>query len=88
MATSQSAHLKLVAVILANPEIIEAYLAGIPGNGKPFPRWRQDGENPLDTKDEPVLPGYNNARPLHDVDFRVKNSKRFADSGGMGGVQI
>src|SRR5882757_5277420 len=37
VATSDSANLKLVAVILANPEMIEAYLAGIPGNGKPFP---------------------------------------------------
>src|SRR5437660_3166159 len=37
VATSQSANLKLVAVILANPEMIEAYQAGIPGNGKPFP---------------------------------------------------
>src|SRR6476646_8625470 len=37
IATSQSANLKLVAVILANPEMVEAYKAGIPGNGKPFP---------------------------------------------------
>src|ERR1700748_2976504 len=37
VAASHSANLKLVAVILANPEMIEAYLAGIPGNGKPFP---------------------------------------------------
>ena len=28
---------KLVAVILANPVMIEAYQAGVPGNGKPFP---------------------------------------------------
>src|SRR3954449_6944705 len=35
VATSQNA--RLVSVILANPEMIEAYLAGIPGNGKPFP---------------------------------------------------
>src|SRR5262249_32947876 len=27
---------KLVAVIIANPVMIDAYLAGIPGNGKPF----------------------------------------------------
>jgi hypothetical protein len=26
-----------VAVILANPVMIDAYRAGIPGNGKPFP---------------------------------------------------
>jgi hypothetical protein len=28
---------KVLAAILANPVMIEAYLAGIPGNGKPFP---------------------------------------------------
>ena len=27
----------LVAAVLANPVMIKAYLAGIPGNGKPFP---------------------------------------------------
>src|SRR5689334_22907240 len=27
----------LMAVILANPMMIDAYRAGIPGNGKPFP---------------------------------------------------
>ena len=35
VATSQND--KLVAVILANPVMIDAYRAGIPGNGKPFP---------------------------------------------------
>jgi hypothetical protein len=28
---------KLIAAILANPVMIKAYLAGVPGNGKPFP---------------------------------------------------
>src|SRR6516165_10481671 len=27
----------LIAAILANPVMIQAYLAGVPGNGKPFP---------------------------------------------------
>ena len=35
VATSQND--RLVAVILANPEMIAAYQAGVPGNGKPFP---------------------------------------------------
>src|SRR5215813_12721784 len=35
VSTSQND--KLVAVILANPVMINAYKAGIPGNGKPFP---------------------------------------------------
>src|SRR5262252_366152 len=35
VATSQND--KLVAAILANPVMIDAYLAGVPGNGRPFP---------------------------------------------------
>ena len=41
---------KLVAVILGNPAMIDAYQAGIPGNGKPVPGRRQDGQDPLDTR--------------------------------------
>src|SRR5262245_34114263 len=44
VATSQND--KLVAVILANPVMIDAYLAGVPGNGKPFP----DGSKMADRK--------------------------------------
>ena len=65
--------------------MIEAYKAGIPGNGKPFPdgarmakiHWtaKKDESQP----GEPIVPG-----ALHDVDFMVKDSKKFADSGGWG----
>ena len=74
-----------LAVILGNPVMIEAYKAGIPGNGKPFPdgarmakiHWtaKKDASQP----GEPLVPG-----ALHDIDFMVKDSKRFADSGGWG----
>ena len=40
-----------LAVILGNPAMIEAYKSGIPGNGKPFPGRRQDGEDPLDSEE-------------------------------------
>jgi Cytochrome P460 len=76
---------KMLAVIVGNPEMIDAYKSGIPGNGKPFP----DGAKMAKihwvptTMDEapgqPTVPG-----TLHDVDFMVKDSKRFADSGGWG----
>ena len=36
-AISISQNEELVAVILGNPAMIDAYRAGIPGNGKPFP---------------------------------------------------
>jgi mono/diheme cytochrome c family protein len=74
-----------VAAILGNPVMINAYKAGIPGNGKPFP----DGAKmakvhwtaKVDTSEpgSPTVPG-----PQHDVDLMVKDSKRFADSGGWG----
>ena len=74
-----------LAIILGNPAMIEAYKSGIPGNGKPFPdgariakiHWtaKKDESQP----GEPIVPG-----ALHDTDFMVKDSKRFADSGGWG----
>ncbi len=78
-------HAGKVALILANPVLIDAYQAGVPGNGKPFPdgakmakiHWipKQSETAPAPT----TVPG-----TLHDVDFMAKDSKRFADSGGWG----
>jgi hypothetical protein len=73
-----------LAVIVANPVMIKAYQAGIPGNGKPFPDGAKMAKihwNPkkLETFPTATVPG-----SLHDVDFMVKDSKRFADSGGWG----
>jgi len=83
VAVSQSG--ELIEVILGNPAMIDAYRAGFPGNGKPFPdgarmakiHWkaRKNAEEP----GNPTVPD-----TLHDVDFMVKDSKRFADSGGWG----
>lgn len=84
-AVSVSLSGDVFAVILANPLMIDAYKAGVPGNGKPFPdgskmakiHWnaKQSEEAPSPTK----VPG-----TLHDVDFMVRDSKRFADSGNWG----
>ena len=63
--------------------MIDAYKAGIPGNGKPFPtapRWRRS----IGTRKRETFPGATVPGTLHDVDFMVKDSKRFADSGGWG----
>jgi Cytochrome P460 len=84
VATSQSPALKLVAVILANPEMIEAYLAGIPGNGKPFPDGAKMAKIHWTPKMNQYFPDTTVPGTLHDVDFMVKDSKRFADSGGWG----
>jgi hypothetical protein len=74
----------VMAAILGNPVMIAAYKAGIPGNGKPFPdgsKMTKIHYNPTKMKTFPAatVPG-----SLHDVDFMVKDSKRFADSGGWG----
>jgi hypothetical protein len=74
----------LMAAILANPVMITAYRGGVPGNGKPFPDGSKMAKihwNPtkLETFNAATVPG-----TLHDVDFMVKDSKRFADSGGCG----
>jgi mono/diheme cytochrome c family protein len=74
-----------VAAILGNPVMIDAYKAGIPGNGKPFPDGAKMAKVHWNAKVDvgepgaPTVPG-----PQHDVDFMVKDSKRFADSGGWG----
>jgi hypothetical protein len=52
----------LIAAILANPVMIDAYLAGVPGNGKPFPRRRQAGQNSLEPEKDGDLPGSDGAR--------------------------
>jgi hypothetical protein len=75
---------KLIAVILANPAMINAYASGIPGNGMPFPDGSKMAKihwNPKkhETFTTTTVPG-----TLHDVDFMVKDSKRFADSAGWG----
>jgi hypothetical protein len=73
------------AVIMGNPAMIDAYKQGIPGNGKPFPdgvRMAKVHWNPKKQEaypGQPTVPG-----TQHDVDFMVKDSKRFADSGGWG----
>src|SRR5882724_7108566 len=83
VAVSQSGD--LIEVIVANPLMIEAYRAGVPGNGKPFPdgskmakiHWnaKKSAEAPAPT----IVPD-----TLHDVDFMVRDSKRFPDTGNWG----
>jgi hypothetical protein len=75
----------LMAVILGNPAMIDAYKAGIPDNGKPFPdgaRMAKIHWNPKTNATAPGQPLVPNT--LHDIDFMVKDGKRFADTGGWG----
>jgi mono/diheme cytochrome c family protein len=74
-----------LAAILGNPVMIDAYKAGIPANGKPFPDGAKMAKVHWNAKVNPGEPG-GPALPgtQHDVDLMVKDSKRFADSGGWG----
>jgi len=82
VATSQND--KLVAVILANPVMIDAYQAGIPGNGKPFPDGAKMAKIHWNPKKNQWFPDTTVPGVQSDVDFMVKDSTRFADSGGWG----
>jgi hypothetical protein len=82
IATSQND--KLVAVILGNPVMIGAYLDGIPGNGKTFPDGAKMAKIHWNPNKNEYFPETTVPGTLHDVDFMVKDSKRFADSGGWG----
>src|SRR5512145_379795 len=68
----------LIKVVVGNPVTMDAYRAGIPDNGKPFPNGSKTAKST--TAPYPIkVPG-----TVYDIDFMVKDSKRFADSGGWG----
>ena len=74
-----------IAVIVGNPVMIDAYKEGVPGNGKPFPDGAKMAKIHWNPKKQAAYPGQPTVPgTLHDVDFMVKDSKRFADSGGWG----
>jgi hypothetical protein len=74
----------LLAEILANPTMIEAYKSGVPANGKPFPEGSKMAKVHWNPKKLETFPAATVPDTQHDVDFMVKDSKRFADSGGWG----
>jgi hypothetical protein len=74
----------LIAATLANPVMIKAYQAGVPGNGKPFPDGAKMAKIHWNPKKMETFPAATVPGTQHDVDFMVKDSKRFADSGGWG----
>jgi hypothetical protein len=74
-----------IAVILGNPAMIDAFKAGTPGNGKPFPDGAKMAKvhwNPKTNAAEPGQPLVPDT--LHDVDFMSKDSQLYGDSGGWG----
>jgi Cytochrome P460 len=79
----------VMAVILVNPVMIAAYEAGVPGNGKPFPDGSKMAKIHWNTKKSAEAPAPTMVPDtLHDVDFMVRDSKRFKDSGNWGYAQF
>src|SRR5277367_1801948 len=74
----------LMAAILGNPVMIRAYQSGVPGNGKPFPDGAKLAKIHWNPKKMETFPSATVPGTQHDVDLMVKDSKRFADSGGWG----
>jgi len=72
------------AAILGNPTMIKAYQAGIPGNGKPFPDGSKMAKIHWIPKQMEAAPSARVPGDQQNADFMVKDSKRFADSGGWG----
>jgi len=81
---SVSRNEKVVTTILGNPVMIEAFQSGIPANGKPFPNGAKMAKIHWTPKQNEFFPGTTVPDKLANVDFMVKDSKRFADSGGWG----
>jgi hypothetical protein len=81
---SLSRNEKVVTTILGNPAMIKAFQSGIPGNGKPFPNGAEMAKIHWTPKHNEFFPGTTVPDKLANVDFMVKDSERFADSGGWG----
>jgi hypothetical protein len=74
---------ELLKVEVANPTMIEAYRAGIPGNGKPFPDGSKIAKIEWKPKKMVESPfAVNVPATLQDVFLIEKDSKRFPDTKG------
>ncbi len=75
---------RVMAVILGNPVMIDAYRAGIPANGKPVPDGAKIAKLHWSPKPNAFFPDTSVPGTPVNVGFMEKDSKRFADGGGWG----
>ena len=76
---------EVLKVIVANPAMIEAYKAGIPGNGQPFPDGSKIAKLQWKPKKSTEAPFVVDVPDMFSQAFVMeKDSKRFPDSGGWG----
>ena len=73
---------EVLAVTVGNAEMIKAYLTGIPDNGQPVPDGAKMAKIHWNLKKSEFFPDTFIPAAQRDADFMVKDSKRFADSGG------
>jgi Cytochrome P460 len=79
----------LIEVIVANPVMIKAYRAGVPGKGKPFPDGSKMAKIHWNKKQSAEAPNPTTVPDtLHDIDFMVRDSKRFSKTGNWGYAQF
>ena len=76
---------EVLKVIVANPVMIDAYQAGVPGNGKPFPDGSKIVKLQWKPKKSTEAPFDVNIADTFTQAFGIeKDSKRFPNSGGWG----
>ena len=76
---------EVLKVIVANPVMIDAYQAGVPGNGKPFPDGSKIVKLQWKPKKSTEAPFDVNVPDTFTQAFVIeKDSKRFPNSGGWG----
>ena len=73
----------LIKVIVGNPVTMAAFRSGIPDRGESFPNGSKMAKIEWRPAKSTTLP-YDKPSTVYDVDFIVKDDKRFADSGGWG----
>ena len=76
---------EVLKVIVANPTMINAYKAGVPGKGQPFPDGSKIVKLPWKAKKSTAAPFVVNVPDVFTQAFVMeKDSKRFPKSGGWG----
>ena len=76
---------EVLKVIVANPEMIQAYKAGVPGNGQPFPEGSKIVKLQWKPKKSTEAPFDVDVPDVFTQAFVIeKDSKRFPNTGGWG----
>ena len=84
VAPSYRTDQKEVRIILADDTMIRAYKNGIPGNGKPFPDGSKIVKIGWSQRENPKFPPALEPDVLKRVEFIIKDSARFPQTGGWG----